>query len=48
MAKVFLTLAGVDVTTDTSGGTRIDFGTNADGNSGYIVLNGVLTAIYPQ
>ena len=36
-----LNTAGVDVTTDTSGGTRIDFGTNADGNSGYIVLNGV-------
>ena len=36
-----LSTVGVDVTTDTSGGTRIDFGSNADGSSGYVILNGV-------
>ena len=31
-----LSTEGVDVTTDTSGGTRIDFGSNADGSSGLL------------
>ena len=38
MEKKFLNTAGVDVTTDTSGSTRIDFGINADGSSGSITL----------
>ena len=36
-----LSTEGVDVTTDTSGSTRIDFGKNADGSSGSITLGGV-------
>jgi hypothetical protein len=36
-----LDTAGVDVTTDTDGSTRIDFGANADGSSSYLILSGV-------
>ena len=36
-----LSTSGVDVTTDASGGTRIDFGANADGSSGSITLSDV-------
>ena len=36
-----LSTEGVDVTTDTSGSTRIDFGQDADGSSGSITLGGV-------